>query len=254
MMRRLHERGNGRTSNKLRSYLHAAFAVAKASKSRAEVPRHFKGYEISSNPVAETSPTNKFNRADKRPLSIPDLKAYWGKIKNMPEIKGAVLRLHLLTGGQRIEQLACLLNENIYPNHIIIIDLKGRDAIPRPHFVPLISASKKALKQCANEGKFALSLRDGKNHISSSTLSKWAKAAAGDSIVNFQAKRVRSGVETLLAAAKISKDLRGRLQSHGISGVQDRHYDGHDYIDEVQELLDVLYKKLNEKTGNARSK
>jgi hypothetical protein len=74
-------------------------------------------------------------------------------------------------------------------------------------------------------------------------LSNWA-SAAGSGIEDFQTKRIRSGVETLLASARISTDTRGRLQSHGISGVQQRHYDGHDYMDEKRHALETLFKLL----------
>jgi hypothetical protein len=66
----------------------------------------------------------------------------------------------------------------------------------------------------------------------------------GDQIPDFQAKRVRSGVETLLAGARISSEIRGRLQSHGISGVQTRHYDGHDYLAEKRHALVTLHKLI----------
>lgn len=54
-------------------------------------------------------------------------------------------------------------------------------------------------------------------------------------------------VETLLASQKVSKDVRGRLQSHGVSDVQARHYDCHEYIDEKREGLDALYVSLTRK-------
>jgi hypothetical protein len=43
--------------------------------------------------------------ADKNPLSADKLRTYWQAIKPMPGFIGSVLRLHLLTGGKRIEQL-----------------------------------------------------------------------------------------------------------------------------------------------------
>ena len=75
------------------------------------------------------------------------------------------------------------------------------------------------------------------------TLSAWAVEASGQP--DFRAKRVRSGVETLLASARISSDIRGRLQSHGISGVQARHYDGHDYVEEKRQALETLFRLLD---------
>lgn len=55
-------------------------------------------------------------------------------------------------------------------------------------------------------------------------------------------------METALASARVSQEIRGRLQSHGIAGVQARHYDGHDYMDEKREALETLFKLLTEST------
>jgi hypothetical protein len=40
-----------------------------------------------------------------------------------------------------------------------------------------------------------------------------------------------------LARLKISKDIRAQLLSHGLGGVQDRHYDQHTYLDEKRLAL-----------------
>ena len=84
--------------------------------------------------------------------------------------------------------------------------------------------------------------------MAATTLSAWAVEATA--LPDFQAKRIRSGVETLLACARISSDIRGRLQSHGIAGVQNRHYDGHDYMDEKRQALETLHRLLEEKSAN----
>ena len=49
----------------------------------------------------------------------------------------------------------------------------------------------------------------------------------------------------MLARVKIPKDDRGRLQPHGITGVQARHYDGHDYIDEKRNAVVALFNVLD---------
>lgn len=38
----------------------------------------------------------------------------------------------------------------------------------------------------------------------------------------------------------ISRDIRGQLQSHGLTGLQARHYDGHEYVAEKRHALEVL--------------
>ena len=59
-------------------------------------------------------------------------------------------------------------------------------------------------------------------------------------------------METLLAANRISREIRGRVQSHGITGIQARHYDGHDDMLEKRETLDVLARELT--SGAPRTK
>lgn len=247
MMRRVIESGKERTANKLRSYIRAAYQVAKASRSKASIPLLFKEYGIKSNPASETEPDESANNTDKNPLSADDMRQYWQTIKPMPGFIGHVLRLHLLTGGQRIEQLVSLLTSNVTPEAITLFDGKGRPGkAPRPHTVPLIPAAAAALEGAKPSGAFAISTDGGATHVNALTLSRWA-SKAGKDITDFQAKRIRSGVETLLASARISGEHRGRLQSHGISGVQSRHYDGHHYLDEKREALETLFDLLEGK-------
>jgi integrase len=245
MMRTLIEAGKGRTANKLRSYARAAYQTAKAAKSKPSIPIAFKNYGITANPVADTEPDESQNRPNKNPMSAKELKTYWRAIKPLPGFKGALLRLHLLTGGQRIEQLVNLLTANVMPDAILLHDGKGRPGRPpRPHTVPLIAEAAKAMAECKPAGVFALSTDNGETHVAATSLSLWAVDAAGEGVEGFQAKRIRSGVETLLASAKVPKEIRGRLQSHGVTGVQARHYDGHDYMAEKRKALLTLHKLL----------
>lgn len=250
MMRKLIEAGKGRTANKLRAYARAAYQMAKSAKAKPSIPVEFKSYGISVNPVADTEPDESSNKPNKRPLSTQELRAYWVAIEGVGGFRGALLRFHLLTGGQRIEQLVNLLTANISNDGILIHDKKGRPGRPaRPHLIPLTAAAAAALADCMPVGTFALSTDGGETHVAATTLSEWAVDAAGHLIQGFQAKRIRSGVETILASAKVSQDIRGRLQSHGVAGVQARHYDGHDYVDEKRESLETLYRLLTGPDG-----
>jgi integrase len=244
IMRRLSEQGKGRTSNKLRSYVRAAYQVAKASRSKATVPLKFKHYNVTNNPAADTAPDESANKPDKRPLSVGEMRSYWKVIKGMDGFEGAVLRLHLLTGGQRIKQLVALKTRDVTGDTIRLFDGKGRPGKPpRPHTIPLIQAAAQALAECKPEGEHALSTNGGKTPLGATTLSGWA-AEAAEHIPDFQAKRLRSGVETLLAGAGVSKDTRGRLQSHGVGGVQAAHYDAYEYLNEKRQALETLFRLL----------
>jgi hypothetical protein len=61
---------------------------------------------------------------------------------------------------------------------------------------------------------------------------------------------LRRTVETQLAAAHASKETRARLQSHGLSGVQNRHYNMHEYLDEMRAALETLYRLLTSTSAN----
>lgn len=258
VLRRLHhELQKGRTANKLRSYARAAYEIAKNAKVQPTTPTRFLDFAVSVNPVAATLPDSSANKPALRPLSLPELQRYWRQIKVLQGFRGALLRLHLLTGGQRIEQLVRLRSADIEVDRFKIFDGKGRPgpSSMRTHVVPLTTVARTALSECRPCGEFALSTDGGKTHVSATTLSRWAAKSALSCqpvIADFEAKRIRSGVETLLSKADFSKEHRGRLQSHGISGVQDKHYDGNDFFRPKLEALKALHACLEGKTKNVR--
>jgi len=240
MLRRLNNEGKGRTANKLRAYMRAAYQCGLDVNSLASIPATFKPFQIASNPAALTKRDASMDKADKNPLTAAELRAYWKLLKPIKGVQGAALRLHLLTGGQRIEQLTKLLNVNVTPNEITLFDGKGRPGQgPRKHTIPLLPLARDALRLLRNDGVYRLSTDNGKTHINAMTMANWAKAIAAR-IPNFQLKRIRSGVETALATAGVFREIRGQLQSHGLSGIQARHYDAYDYMREKRSALEAL--------------
>jgi integrase len=241
MLRRLIESGKGRTANKLRSYLRAAYQCALDVRTLAAIPVAFKTFGVVFNPAAQTRRSPQFDRADKRPLSMEEMKAYWKLIVDRPGIEAIALRLHLLTGGQRIEQFIRLRWADVGDDAMTLFDGKGRPSQgPRPHQVPLVPLAAADLKRLTREGEYVFTTTQGKKSISARTLTGWAHGIVGSEIEGFQLKRIRSGVETLLAREGVSREVRGHLQSHGLTGVQARHYDGHDYVPEKRHALSLL--------------
>lgn len=258
LMRPAIEAGKARAANKVRSHISAAYGVAKLARSDARIPASLKAYGITTNPAAEAAVAHEDTDGPReiRALTVPQLRAYWNVVRKVPGVRGAVLRFHLLTGGQRPEQLTKLRTRDDFGSFVIIYDGKGRSRTLRPHAVPLIPAAREALDEASSKGgAFALSSDGGLTHIHGTTFSKWASEVvaeareAGDEDAktlpaDFSARLVRSGIETALAAHRIGKEIRGRLQSHGISGVQDRHYNAHDYLDEKRECVELIHKLL----------
>jgi hypothetical protein len=67
-----------------------------------------------------------------------------------------------------------------------------------------------------------------------------AMVAARESREPFQLRDLRRTLETLLASLGVSRDVRGQVQSHGLGGVQNRHYDRHEYWAEKRATLALL--------------
>jgi hypothetical protein len=51
-------------------------------------------------------------------------------------------------------------------------------------------------------------------------------------------------VKGIFLAHGVCREVRGHLQSDGLTGVQARHYDGHDYMPEKGVALEVLFGEL----------
>ena len=61
----------------------------------------------------------------------------------------------------------------------------------------------------------------------------------------FELRDLRRTCETMLAAMGVSKDIRAQLQSHGLSGVQQRHYNRHEYMLEKRAALEKWGRQLD---------
>ncbi|MDB5947612.1 MAG: putative phage integrase/recombinase protein, partial [Ramlibacter sp.] len=89
MMRLVLKLGKGRTANKLRSYVRAAFQTARASRSKASIPVHFKAFNVVNNPADDTEPEGSENKSAKNPLSLVELRDYWRAIRHLAGFRGS---------------------------------------------------------------------------------------------------------------------------------------------------------------------
>lgn len=235
-LRVLAEEGKTREPGKVRSYAHAAFRTALLSISDPSIPLRFEAFRITNNPLAAVATTPA--QPDKNPLHVDELRAFWHIACETPGERGALMRLHLLLGGQRIAQLLRLRRDDVHPDHIVLLDPKGKRTTARLHVVPLLPRAKIDLDTFT--GAPYVFSKDGTAPYNPETFSAWETEAVGGAIAQFQPKRVRSGVETALARLGISLEVRAQLQSHGLGGIQARHYDAHDYLEEKRAALAAL--------------
>lgn len=267
---RVVDMGKLREAAKLRSYLRAAYAAAIRAQQSANGFAALRVLDIANNPAADLVTIEGASTPGDRALSVAELRAYWRRISDMPGAPGAALRFHLLTGGQRVVQLARATSTDldIDTSTIRLMDRKGRRKTARMHDVPLIGAAVDALatmhnmpgetdlsKVRAGAGEYLLSLTMGVTPISYESLRDWVVIVRAEMVEAgeltggpFTVGDLRRTVETRLAGAKVSQADRAQLQSHGLGGIQSRHYDRHDYLDEKRGALEALHRLM---TGNS---
>jgi hypothetical protein len=116
------------------------------------------------------------------------------------------------------------------------------------HLVPLIPAAFEAMQNMRGQ-HYVFTVTAGVFGASNSVLRKHlltvvdSMQKAGE-LENgtFTLGDLRRTVETRLSAAGVSLLVRAHLQSHGLGGIQNRHYDKHDYLAEKRLALEKLYQ------------
>lgn len=248
-----------REAAKLRSYLRAAYAAAIRARQDARGLAALRALKITHNPAAELVAVEGANNARDRALSVAELRAYWHRINAMPDPDGALLRFHLLTGGQRIDQLARLTvgdvdnDENVARLH----DPKGRRKAPRIHDVPLTPAAREAMRAMGQElGPHLFTITHGETAAAYSTIQHRVRLIcdamrdAGELEKEpFTVGDLRRTVETRLSAIGVPPHELAQLQSHGLGGVQARHYNKYDYLAEKRAVLEKLQRLLDGEPG-----
>ena len=174
------------------------------------------------------------------------MRTYWRSIEGIGGLRGQALRLHLLCGAPRAEQFVEAKRADLMESALVLWDGKGRPGgEKRRHVLPLRGRALDDLKAIDETGDYLFSTDGGKTHIAGTTLSDWAVDALGPTPIDgFLMKRIRSGVETLLSSQSVTAEHRGHLQSHGVHGLQAKHYDDYEFFWEKVDALDILHKCL----------
>lgn len=248
--------GKLREAAKLRSYLKAAYTAAIRARQDARGLPALRALKIAHNPAADLVTIDGANRARERALSLAELRAYWKRVCALPDPAGALLRFHLLTGGQRIEQLRRVTLNDYDPDLecIRIRDWKGRRKVARIHDVPLIPAALEAMQAMGQQfGPYLFTATSGESGVRYFTVQHRMRAVANAMEKAGELEKglftvgdLRRTVETRLSAAGLQPFEMAQLQSHGLGGIQTRHYNKHDYLQEKRAALETLYRLVTE--------
>ncbi|RQP21305.1 hypothetical protein DZC73_27785 [Albitalea terrae] len=254
ILREIIKAGHGVTAAKLRAELHAAYAQAIKAKLNPSVVAFPVDPRIRTNPIKEIASLSAYNAPGERFLDKAELAEFWRLLvdKQQEHLRSAkrFVRLTLLLGGQRAQQLlrVQIKDVDLAQGLIRLLDPKGARVRPREHLLP---AGPTAMTELASLVSHARDIgspmlfpgSQGGEHLSDGTISNEVRTLsaelmrAGRIHRPFKYADLRRTIETTLASLGVSKDVRAQIQSHGLSGIQTRHYDRYDYINEKRNAL-----------------
>jgi integrase len=242
MLRTVTEKGKERTAGSLRTYLLAAYNIGIRARLDPLLPIAFKKYGITANPIAPIPAIA--SRTSNRVLTNGELQAYIRALDG--RLTDKALALALLSGGQRMEQILRATVSDWTPETetLRLFDPKGRRKEARTHLLPLApraAAIMKSLVADATKAKatqlFDLDVQSPGKRAKLICDTKDNKTGTARIEPACNLRDIRRTVETRMAGLGINKDTRAQVLSHGLSGVQDKHYDRHSYEAEKRNAL-----------------
>ena len=239
--------GHTTTTNRVRSYLSAAFAFGAGSATDPIASSRAGCFNLMTNPVAATKRVSRFERAGDRVLTDIELATLLKRLHANEGNAAKATLLSLRLGGQRITQLLNVKPSDVDEKTITLMDGKGKRDHARHHVLPLTENTKAMIEfAIANPHPRRQGLYQG---MSVHTVSKLVRSIStemeADGVDSFTWRDLRRTCETMLSSMGISKDIRGQLLSHGLGGVQDKHYDRHNYLPEKTAALSAWNNKLD---------
>jgi integrase len=137
---------------------------------------------------------------------------------------------------------------------LTLFDGKGARQQPRVHVVPLTRPALEIVRRRVDEsrdlGGAPLFTSDGRTTIRPETVSVVVAEISAEMVKaqeareSFGLRDLRRTAETMLASLGVPSDVRAHLQSHGLGGVQKRHYDRHEYALEKRSALELWVAHL----------
>ena len=266
IQRSLLDDGKGRTANKLRSFVRAAYGLILRADSDATTPAAALEFattgRVESNPAASLAVAKGYNGTRDRVLTYEELTKLLEQATNAGAV-GIAVRATILLGGQRMAQLLRATVTDIQDGFLVLLDPKGKRDLPRRHPIPLEGLAGDVITEALNRATALktqwLFTSTGKVQLHRDSVSDYitgvsaAFIKSGVSSTPFTLADLRRTIETRLAGLGISKDARAYLQSHGLSGVQTRSYDRHDYEQEKRHALQTLHQWIYPKKRTSRS-
>ena len=249
------KRGANTQSNRVRSYLMAAFNYGLAHDND---PANYIGnakFGLLYNPVSAIPKQKSAEKVGEHFLVISEVKQLLWDLDNefirfqMGDHIRNLLALCFYTGGQRPYEIASSKWDAINWQTKTLLITSDISKNKRPHLIPLTDTAIDILtKQKANSNNgfiFPHRLSE-QRHINLESLSRAVSRYCENSdIRSFIPRDIRRTCKTLMGELGISKSIRDRLQNHALQDVSSKHYDRYEYMPEKLRALEVWERELN---------
>lgn len=250
------EKGIGRSSNRVKTYLTTAYNKAKKRSGQMASLRS-KGFpdvdfsKIRINPAADVGTDPDFENTSDNDMTEAQLKQFYKSITldqnhkkkfMMDAATFYFITMDIALGGQRKRQLINVTWDSVDMDDrvIQIIDRKGTKALERPYIIPLNNLAFKCLEMLRE-------ITGGQGSIypfSESYVPKELREYSEWKGTTVRYAGLRSTCTTLMkrkldyTVNDYDKEDVKRIQNHKIEGVQARHYDKNDYWDNKKKLIE----------------
>ena len=241
------------TANRLRAYLRAAFAFGLKHDLNPQRSGDAVQFGLAHNPVADMPTIEGAERANTEALSKDELRHLLAALEDLQGRRQSIAKAMLYLGGQRVEMLCRatwddLLNDPEHGPLLRLVDYKGgKGSPPRDHLLPIAGRLAEVLAPLLAEknaeprklaGPFALAARRFSPDTALKIYSELGSDLAERGLTRrFTWRTIRATIETHLAELGTDEQRRAWLLSHGRSGVQAKHYDRYNYVNEKREDL-----------------
>ena len=246
------ERGAVVQSNRVRSYLMAAFNYGlKHDNNPANMGRGVL-FGLADNPVRNIPKQKHAEKVGDNWLKLDEVKqllAGFGSAVGVGWLTAKLLELIIYTGGQRPYELLTARWENINWIEKTLLVPAEFSKNKREHLLPLTPSALQVLEHIRTNSPpspWVFAQRDPEQHVLTTTLAKaisYYRKAKPD-FVYFIPRDLRRTCKTLMGELGISKELRDRLQNHALNDVSSKHYDRYEYLPEKRRALEAWETRL----------
>jgi len=249
VLSRMIDKGVTTHTNRVRSYLHAAFAHGlKQDNNPRRYSKEAIKFNLKYNPVTFVPAQADFERVGEHVITEEEIKIIWEELPDESAITSWAVKLALTTGQRLGEIIRIKWSDIDFEDRLITIPSSvSKNKID--HVVPLNDLSWAVIEEMKEitgsyEYLFPTSyggvFKEGK-HISGHNIARMIReyCAGHEKVKKFIPRDIRRTVKTLTGKAGIDKAIRDRVQNHALQDVSTKHYDRYDYLPEKRQALKV---------------